>query len=106
MKTVRGGLLLAVGLSGWCMAIVPAFSIPAFARRPGLRCTACHEAWPVLNDFGRAFRDNGYQLRTGKDKPTDNPFAFWPVSFRLAASYQYTSLSAQPTDQGKKTLGY
>jgi hypothetical protein len=105
MKTVRGWLLSAIGLCSLVAASVPAQGIPAFARRTGLRCTACHEAWPVLNDFGRAFRDNGYQLRTGKDKPTDNPFAFWPVSFRLTPSYQYNSLSAQQTDQGKKTLG-
>jgi hypothetical protein len=105
MKTIRGWVLLTAGLCGLVGASVPAQGIPAFARRTGLRCTACHEAWPVLNDFGRAFRDNGYQLRTGKDKPTDNPFAFWPVAFRLTPSYQYNSTSAQQTDQGKKTLG-
>src|SRR5450631_13864 len=47
--------------------VSPASAIPAFARKYSLRCTACHEAWPVLNDFGRSFRDNGYQLRTGRD---------------------------------------
>src|SRR5437016_102787 len=34
----------------------PASAVPAFARKYGVRCTVCHEAWPVLNDFGRAFR--------------------------------------------------
>jgi hypothetical protein len=105
MKMVRGWLLATVGLFGLVvLTSVPAHGIPAFARRTGLRCTACHEAWPVLNDFGRAFRDNGYQLRTGKDKPTDNPFAFWPTSFRLTPAYQYNSVTAQQTDQGKKTF--
>ena len=33
----------------------------AVPRKPGVRCTVCHEAWPVLNDFGRAFRDYGYR---------------------------------------------
>ena len=38
------------------------FGIPAFARKYGLRCSACHEAWPKLNNFGQVFKDNGYQL--------------------------------------------
>ena len=49
------------------LAPAPARAFPAFARKYGLRCTACHESWPKLNDFGRAFRDNGYQMLTGKD---------------------------------------
>src|SRR5258706_172226 len=48
----------------------PASAVPAFARKYGVRCTVCHEAWPVLNDFGRAFRDNGYRMNLGKDQPT------------------------------------
>ena len=34
--------------------------IPAFARKYGLRCSACHTVWPELNSFGQQFRDNGY----------------------------------------------
>src|SRR6202165_869412 len=105
-QRARGRLLAMSVLIIVIGSTIPsAYAFPAFARKYGLRCTACHEAWPVLNDFGRAFRDNGYQLRTGKNKPTDNPFAFWPTSFRLTPSYQYSSVSAQQTDQGKKTLG-
>ena len=54
-----GALILFIGST-----IPSAQAFPAFARKYGLRCTACHEAWPVLNDFGRAFRDNGYQMMT------------------------------------------
>src|SRR6202035_5398663 len=56
------------------------------------------------NDFGRAFRDNGYQLRLGKDVPTENPFAFWPVAIRITPHYAYNTVTGQETDQGKKTL--
>src|SRR5437016_4159968 len=70
-------------------------AIPAFARKYGLRCTACHEAWPVLNDFGRAFRDNGYQLRLGHDAPTSFPPDYWPVSVRITPHYAFTSVSDQ-----------
>ncbi len=33
--------------------------IPAFARKYGLRCSACHTVWPELNAFGQRFKDNG-----------------------------------------------
>src|SRR3984893_12511756 len=82
----------------------PASAIPAFARKYGLRCTSCHESWPVLNDFGRNFRDNGYQLREGKDDTVNSNNAYWPVSVHIVPSYVFTSVSNQPTDQGTKTI--
>lgn len=97
----RAVLLLVLGVA----FAMPASAIPAFARKYGLNCTSCHESWPVLNDFGRNFRDNGYQLRLGKDDTvTANP-GYWPVAVHVAPQYSYTSLSNQATDQGKKTLG-
>src|SRR6202022_3437469 len=81
-----------------------AFAIPAFARKYQLRCTACHEAWPALNDFGRAFRDNGYQLQLGKDAPTTTPPGYWPVAVRITPHYEWNSLNHQVTDQGPTTL--
>jgi len=32
-------------------------ALPAFARKYGLRCSACHESWPMLNYFGQKFKD-------------------------------------------------
>ncbi len=29
------------------------YAIPAFARKYGMPCSACHEAWPKLNNFGQ-----------------------------------------------------
>lgn len=81
-----------------------AFAIPAFARKYQLRCTACHEAWPVLNDFGRAFRDNGYQTLLGKDDPTTTPPGYWPIAIRFTPHYEMTRTTNQPTDQGVQTL--
>ena len=82
----------------------PVKAVPAFARKTGLRCTSCHESWPVLNDFGRAFRDNGYQLRLGKDDPTTTPPGYWPVAIRTTPHYEFTTLTHQYTDQGIKDL--
>src|SRR6202158_3329357 len=69
------------------LAPPPARAIPAFARKYGLRCTSCHEAWPKLNDFGRAFRDNGYQMLLGKDDTVTATPGYWPVSVRLKPPY-------------------
>jgi hypothetical protein len=105
MKRFHGWSLAGLGL--WMLVFLtsaPAFGFPAFARRTGLRCTACHEAWPVLNDFGRAFRDNGYQLRLGKDNPTENPLSYWPVAIRITPHYEYDSVEGIQTDQGKTKL--
>jgi hypothetical protein len=82
----------------------PASAIPAFARKYGLRCTACHEAWPALNDFGRAFRDNGYQLLQGKDNPTTTTPGYIPLSLRLTPHYEFAMATHQQTDRGTKTL--
>jgi hypothetical protein len=102
-------LLTAALNIGLCIGLTlvlstPASAIPAFARKYGLRCTSCHESWPVLNDFGRNFRDNGYQLREGKDDTVNSNNAYWPVSVHVVPSYVFTSVSNQPTDQGSRTV--
>jgi hypothetical protein len=63
------------------------FAIPAFARKYGLRCSACHVAWPVLNDFGWRFKDNGYQLMNDRDAPIWQNPAYWPVTFRVTPNW-------------------
>ncbi|HUE56503.1 MAG TPA: hypothetical protein VMO76_11760, partial [Candidatus Udaeobacter sp.] len=34
-------------------------ALPAFARKYGMPCSSCHEAWPKLSPFGQSFKDNG-----------------------------------------------
>src|ERR1700724_2182002 len=85
--------------------VSPASAIPAFARKYSLRCTACHESWPVLNDFGRNFRDNGYQIRLGKDDTVTADPGYWPVAVHVVPNSTYTKVTNQPTDQGVKDIG-
>lgn len=60
-----GSLLLAV-LSGWALvAPPPASAIPAFARRYGVSCSTCHDAWPHLNATGMSFMMSGYRRLNG-----------------------------------------
>src|SRR5581483_4584402 len=85
MKSLRLTLLAIVMLAG----ARPAYGIPAFARKYGLKCTACHEAWPMLNVFGRAFRDNGYRMNNGKDDAVSTDPSYWPISAWVEQNYQY-----------------
>src|SRR5450755_2116358 len=58
-------------------------AIPAFARKYGLPCSSCHQAWPMLSPFGQAFKDNGYQLMNDRDAPIYQQPGYWPVTFRM-----------------------
>ena len=104
-------MLTQVGLQTLVIAMVlsvfasPVWAIPAFARKYSLRCTACHEEWPVLNDFGRNFRDNGYQLRLGRDDAVTADPGYWPVAVHVVPNYLYTKVTNQTTDQGGKDIG-
>src|SRR6202453_3884588 len=76
-----------------------ASAIPAFARKYGLRCSACHESWPMLNFFGQKFKDNGYQLMNDRDAPIWQNPGYWPVTFRMTPIWHRVSLSLAATDQ-------
>jgi hypothetical protein len=64
LRRWRGGVA-ALALGAGALTLLdpaPAHAIPAFARQTGLVCSACHEGFPQLNDFGRMFKLNGYVL--------------------------------------------
>src|SRR5690348_10280624 len=71
--------LLVLGVS----VSQPAQALPAFARKYGLRCSACHESWPMLNYFGQKFKDNGYQMMNDKDSPIWQNPSYWPITLRI-----------------------
>jgi hypothetical protein len=82
--SLAGWLLLLFVLSA---SVQDASAFPAFSRKYGLRCSACHVAWPVLNDFGWRFKDNGYQLMNDRDAPIWQNPAYWPVTFRFTPNW-------------------
>ncbi len=77
-----------------------AAAFPAFARKYGMSCSACHVGWPVFNPQGQNFRDNGYQFGLAKDDPVAVSQDFLPVSLRTTVFYQFTRTTNQPSDQG------
>src|SRR5688572_17747677 len=72
-SAARGGMHAAV------RAYLAAEAIPAFARKYGMKCSACHLAVPVLNSYGLAFKDNGYRMKVGTDDLRANEPGYWPV---------------------------
>jgi hypothetical protein len=75
-------------------------ALPAFARKYGLRCSACHESWPMLNYFGQKFKDNGYQLMNDRDAPIWQNPGYWPVTFRIIPIWHRVSTGKVAVDQG------
>jgi hypothetical protein len=92
-----GWLLFAFLLLG---ALPQANALPAFARKYGLRCSACHEAWPMLNYFGQKFKDNGYQLMNDRDAPIWQNPSYWPVTFRMTPIWHRVSTGRNLVDVG------
>jgi hypothetical protein len=101
----NGAARLATGLL-YALAVVaillvdcrPAAALPAFARKYGMPCSSCHEAWPMLSPFGQQFKDNGYQMGNDRDAPIFQQAAYWPVTFRITPMWHRESTSAAPVD--------
>jgi hypothetical protein len=104
VKRVGTQLLVLAAL----LAVVPpAHAIPAFARKYGLPCSACHEAWPMLNNFGQTFKDNGYQLGNDRDAPIYQQPGYWPIMFRVTPNWHRESNNRIAVDKipGNATSG-
>ena len=110
-RSLAAGLLLAFILLG---SVRNALAIPAFARKYGLPCSACHEGWPKLNSFGQTFKDNGYQLMNDRDAPIYQNASYWPVAMRITPHWHYESVGnttvdasgGGTTEQTIKTSGF
>lgn len=89
-----------------------ASALPAFARKYGLRCSACHESWPMLNYFGQKFKDNGYQLMNDRDAPIWQNASYWPITLRITPFWSRESInkvavdSATTGEQRMTTTGF
>src|SRR6202790_4042640 len=73
-------------------------ALPTFAKKYGMPCSSCHEAWPKLSPFGQAFKDNGYQMGNDRDAPIFQQPAYWPVTFRITPIWHRESLGRQAVD--------
>ncbi len=94
-KGLRHGCVRAAKVLAYSVVVLsvllidcrPASAIPAFARKYGLPCSSCHEAWPKLSPFGQQFKDNGYQLGNDRDAPIFQQAAYWPIALRITPNW-------------------
>src|SRR5438445_3491113 len=101
-RSVWAAILLAFVVVG---SLRNAVAIPAFARKYGLPCSACHEAWPKLNSFGQTFKDNGYQLMNDRDAPIWQNPSYWPVAMRITPHWHYESAGRQSVNNPADPAG-
>ena len=100
LKKHRRAAVAFLAVNSWLflsLALSPAFAspipkgnvhaIPAFARKYGMPCSSCHEAWPKLSPFGQQFKDNGYQMGNERDAPIYQHPSYWPVTFRITPNW-------------------
>jgi hypothetical protein len=76
----------------------PVSALPAFARKYGMPCSSCHEAWPKLSAFGQAFKDNGYQMGNDRDAPIYQSPGYWPVTWRITPQWHRESVGRRAVD--------
>ena len=90
--------LLLLVLLTVLLSLRPASANPAFARKYGMRCSGCHVAWPLLNNFGQVFKDNGYQMMNDRDSPIWRDKSYWPIAMYGIPEWHRESSSNQPVD--------
>ena len=56
-KILIGGIIFCISLLS-----INTQAIPAFARKTNIACSTCHSAWPMLNSFGRQYKEHGYRV--------------------------------------------
>jgi len=96
---ILGFLLLdSRSVSALPLPLEKIYPIPAFARKYGMPCSSCHEAWPKLSPFGQVFKDNGYQLGNERDAPIYQHPSYWPVTFRITPQWHRESSNRVAVD--------
>lgn len=96
MKSSFSFVLSVLMMVGFSLNVEKAYAIPSFARKYKTSCTTCHYAYPKLNAFGKAFKNNGYRYPGGQDPEMTKeepvslgadaykkvwPNAIWPSDF-------------------------
>ena len=125
MTSNRTGVsVLTFGMAAACLvwfgylSVPRASAIPAFSRKYQTSCTTCHNNYPELNDFGEAFKKNGFKfpkddemfvkeppvLLGAKAQKEAFPEAvypgeipgFLPIAFRYSGNLNWNAKQPQP----------
>jgi hypothetical protein len=113
MKQIKGGRLMKKHIFALTTAflliavsfLVPqkAEAVPAFARQTGFACNTCHfQHFPLLNQFGRAFKAGGYTMTGGDQGLVEGDFLSIPtvLNATLITRTIYTKTNGDNDDSG------
>ena len=86
------------------IAMAPrAYAIPAFARKYETSCATCHNNFPELNDFGEAFKKNGFKFPKDDESLLKQP----PVLLGAPAQRQVFPRTVYPGEiPGSLPIGF
>ncbi len=80
-----------------------AYAIPAFARKYQTSCSTCHNNFPELNDFGEAFKKNGFKFPQNDEQFIKEP----PVLLGAKAQRQVFPKAVYPGEiPGSIPIGF
>ncbi|MDP4287885.1 MAG: hypothetical protein Q8922_08095 [Bacteroidota bacterium] len=104
--TGRAYILIASGFVLLYSIIGPSkvHANPVFARQYNTSCFTCHTSPPLLNEFGRRFQANGYQLPSTSDKIAEAARSTFPLGLvvtpmvsRSQVEDHLTGIQSEPT---------
>jgi hypothetical protein len=103
MRILRAVLFIAPVIALLTQLLSPnsAKGLPLFARKNALPCTTCHFAFPRLNAFGMAFRQNGYRM-PGQEGESPWESKEFPLAIVGNVGYAYTNLDTLDTGTGNR----
>jgi hypothetical protein len=96
----KNALLAVSALVSAAIWAPQAQAIPAFARQVGMACSACHyQHFPVLNSFGRAFKEGGFTMMGAQEKIEGDGLSI-PSVLNLAfiTNMQYAKTNGKTTN--------
>lgn len=99
-------IILALACLLATVAFAPeASALPAFARQTGMACFACHQQhFPVLNNFGRAFKAAGYTMMGAQTKIEDEHLSI-PSAMNAAILFKVRYQKDNTAGVGSKATG-
>lgn len=103
MRALRKVLLLlpVIALATQLLPARNAKGLPLFARKNATPCTTCHYAFPRLNAFGMAFRQNGYRM-PGQAGESPWEAKEFPLALVGNVGYAYSGLDTLDTTTGNR----
>jgi hypothetical protein len=103
------------------VAATDALAIPAWSRKYRTSCSTCHAAFPKLNYFGKAFRNNGYRFPGGLEETATKeppvvmgaegykklfPRALWPSDIPAGVPLSVRGISRLSTYADQRTFDF